>query len=240
MSLFNEPVWFSGRPGEARVCGGCHENRTSTTNVTPGLLDTFASGAAELFGTTPRAQRVKTAPASATEVVGVAWDKQVQPIFDAKCISCHDGTPGPANPSYTIVDATTGAVVLTWTFNLKGDPLPASFAVAAGGGAFSSSYFTMAGPDMEALQRGNLMAKGLKVYLNPEDARGSLAIQKLNPTQLFPVPSSATRAFPGTMPHLIEQGRADLTPQDFYTLILAADMGVNYYARENNPGLNIY
>ena len=83
------------------------------------------------------------------------------------------------------------------------------------------------------------MAKGLKVYLNPEDARGSLAIQKLNPTQLFPVPS-ATRAFPGTMPHLIEQGQADLSSQEFYTLILAADMGVNYFARENNPRLDLY
>jgi len=27
MSIFNEPVWFSGRAGEARMCGGCHESR---------------------------------------------------------------------------------------------------------------------------------------------------------------------------------------------------------------------
>ncbi|HEX7836362.1 MAG TPA: hypothetical protein VF469_02805, partial [Kofleriaceae bacterium] len=39
MSLFNEPVWFSGRPGESRMCGGCHENRTQTTLVKPGVID---------------------------------------------------------------------------------------------------------------------------------------------------------------------------------------------------------
>jgi hypothetical protein len=76
-----------------------------------------------------------------------------------------------------------------------------------------------------------------KVYLKPEDARGSLAIQLLNPTQLFPAPSG-TRAFP-TTPHMSGKG-TDLTPQEFYTLILATDMGVNFYARENNPHASVY
>ena len=248
MSLFNEPVWFSGRPGEARVCGGCHESRTSTTNVTPGILDTFAAGAAELFGTTPRAQRLQTAPASATDIVGVSWGvlpggkgaALVQPIFDAHCISCHNGVPGAANPSYTITDPTGAMPPVTWTFDLTGGALPASMSVVAGGGSFSKSYFTMAGPNMEAIQRNNLMITGdFKVYMNPEDAHGSIVIQKLNPTQLFPVPSKATRAF-ATAAHLVEQGQPDLSAQEFYTLILAADMGVTFYARENNPGLSIY
>jgi hypothetical protein len=73
--------------------------------------------------------------------------------------------------------------------------------------------------------------------MNPEDARGSIAIKLLNPTQLFPT-TSATRAFP-TTPHMMGKG-TELTAQEFYTLILAADMGVNYYARENNPGLQTY
>jgi len=247
MSLFNEPVWFSGRPGEARVCGGCHESRTSTTNVTPGILDTFAAGAAELHGNTPRAQRLQTAPASSTDIVGASWGvlpggkgaALVQPIFDAHCISCHNGVPGAANPSYTITDPTGAMPPVTWTFDLTGGALPASMSVVAGGGAFSKSYFTMAGPNMEAIQRNNLMITGdFKVYMNPEDAHGSLVIQKLNPKQLFPAPSG-TRAF-ATAAHLIEQGQTDLSAQEFYTLILAADMGVNFYARENNPGLSIY
>ena len=232
MSLFNEPVWFSGRAGEARMCGGCHESRTKTANVTPGQLDTFALGATELFGKVARKDRIKLAPKSATEVVGVGWDTQVQAIFDAKCVTCHGDSNTAAIKPYTITDPKTGTSH-TWTFNLTGAPLPTEFAVASGGGAYSKSYLSMAGLDMEAVEKGDLMISGnYQTYLNPTDARGSLAITKLNPTQLFPAPSM-TRAF-ATTPHMAGKGD-DLTPQEFYTLILAADMGVNFYARENNP-----
>jgi len=71
------------------------------------------------------------------------------------------------------------------------------------------------------------------------DAHGSIAIQKLNPFRIFPSPDTAIRAFT-TAPHLVAQGAADLTAKEFYLLVLAADMGVNYYARENNPHLTIY
>jgi hypothetical protein len=82
-----------------------------------------------------------------------------------------------------------------------------------------------------------MIGGNFQVYLNPEDARGSIAIKKLNPTQLFPAPS-AVRAFAGAG-HLVDKGQPDLTAQEFYTLILAADMGVNYYARENKPAANV-
>ena len=233
MSLFNEPVWFSGRAGEARMCGGCHEDRTRTTTVTPGQLDTFAIGATPLMGTVARSARLNTAPAVPTDIVGVGWDTQVQPIFDAKCVSCHGDSNAAGIAPYTITDQAGTSV--TWTFNLTGKPLPAGLAVAAGAATYSSSYFSMAGPDMEAVEKAKLMISGnFKVYMNPEDAHGSLAIQKLNPTQLFPTPGP-TRAFDGTG-HLAEQGQAtDLTAQEFYMLILACDMGLNFYARENKP-----
>ncbi|HMG24087.1 MAG TPA: hypothetical protein VK607_22280, partial [Kofleriaceae bacterium] len=140
MSIFNEPVWFSGRPGEARMCGGCHEDRTKTTNVAPGLLDTFAAGAATLFATTPRAGRVNNTPAAATDIVGVGWDTQVQPIFNANCVTgCHDANNSAGIPGYQIVNAKTNAVVANWALNLTGTPLPPELAVAAGGAAYSAS-----------------------------------------------------------------------------------------------------
>ena len=247
MSLFNEPVWFSGRAGEARMCGGCHEDRTRTTNVTPGQLDTFALGAAP-FATNPldrakpadqqrlwaRADRLNPTPATATDIVGVGWTTQVQPILTANCVTgCHDANNSAGVKGYTITDPKTGTSV-SWALNLTGDPLPAGMAIATGGGSYSASYISMAGLDMEAVEKGHLMISGnYNAYLNPEDARGSIAIKLLNPKQLFPAPS-ATRAFPGTA-HLIAKGKPDLSAQDFYTLILAADMGVNFYARENNP-----
>jgi hypothetical protein len=61
----------------------------------------------------------------------------------------------------------------------------------------------------------------------------------LNPTQLFPTPNQAVRAF-NTTPHSQAQAYTELTPTEFYKLILATDMGANYYARENNPHANTY
>ena len=236
MSLFTEPVWFSGRPGEAMICGGCHEDRTHPPEVSPDKLAALEASAASLLGTTPRAQRLNTAPASPTQIVGVGWSTQVQPILDAKCASCHDGTMGPANPTYTITDPTGATPPVSWTFDLRGSALPASLGIA-GSGAVSRSYFSLAGPNLEAVERAQLMITGdFKIYLSPENARDSIAIKLLNPTQLFPLPST-TRAFV-TTPHLIVHGAPDLTPQEFYTLILAADMGVSFYARENNPHAN--
>ncbi len=237
MSLFSEPVWISGRPGESRMCGGCHEDRTKTTNVTPGLLDTFAAGATKLMSDQPRSARLNAAPVNPTDIVGVAWDKQLQPIFDAKCVSCHGDDNKAGIAPYTITDPTGVMPAVTWTFNLSGGALPANLSVAAGGGAFSKSYFSVAGPDMEAIQRANLTISGnFKVYMKPLDAHGSIMIQLLNPTQLFPTINTGVRAF-ATTPHMSGKG-TDLTPTEFYLMILAADMGVNFYARENNPMVN--
>ena len=61
MSLFNEPVWFSSRPGESRVCGGCHENRATTTVINPGITQAAAVGPFEAMGTVPRLQRMMAA-----------------------------------------------------------------------------------------------------------------------------------------------------------------------------------
>ncbi|HEY0192599.1 MAG TPA: hypothetical protein VGC42_15880 [Kofleriaceae bacterium] len=235
MSLFNEPVWFSGRPGEARMCGGCHEDRTRTTTVTPGQIDTFAAGATDLMSKVARADRMnKTAPVKGTDVVGVPWNSLVQKVFDDHCIACHDGSKGAANPTYTVTDPSGVMAPVEWTFNLRSDALPASLALLGGGGKFTASYFSMAGPDMEALEKAKLMISGdFKVYMNPTDARNSIAIKLLNPMQQYPQDASV-RAF-ATSPHLVAKGQPDLTPDELYKLILAADMGLNFFSRENNP-----
>jgi hypothetical protein len=252
MSIFNEPVWFSARPGESRVCGGCHEDRAKTTVINPGITQAAAIGPMDAKSLVARDSRMNASPATADAIMGVSWGSAdpaaggsgaVQAVFDAHCIGCHNGTPGPANPSYTITNPTTG-VSFTWTFNLTSAPIPAALQAlntrpGSAPQSWSSSYYTVAGPDMEAIEKNNLMISGnFKVYMNPEDARGSELIKTINPTQLFPAPT-ATRAF-STTPHAQAQSYGELSPQEFYTLILAADMGVNYYARENNPHSNQY
>lgn len=252
MSLLPEPIWFSARANESRVCGGCHEDRVKTTVVDPGLTQAFAIGPLDARGTAPRAQRLSTLPdlqnadlittqngktVGDDRLLGMAWDKALQPVFDAKCISCHEGTPGAANPTYTISTA-DGLTSVSWTFDLRGVKVPLMIDGEDLAGEWTASYFSIAGPDMEAIEEGNLVVSSeFKVYMEPQDARGSLLIQKVNPTQLYPAPSSQ-RAFP-TSPHSTI-GYPELTSTEFLKLILAADMGVNFYARENNPGIASY
>jgi hypothetical protein len=236
MSLANEPVWFSARQNTARLCGGCHEDRTRTTNVQPGQLEAFAIGAVPMYGNALRAERMST-DFSRDKIMGVAWDQALQPMFNAKCVSCHGDSNTAGIPPYTIMDPVTGETI-TWTFNLSGTKVP----MTVGGvdlGEWPKSYISMAGPDMEAIMEGDLIISGnFKVYLNPQDARNSLAVKMLNPVRQFPTQNAGLRAFP-TTPHMNGKG-TDLTPDEFYALILAADLGVNFYARENNPMLNQY
>jgi hypothetical protein len=153
-------------------------------------------------------------------------------------VSCHDGSATAANPSYTISNPTTGDSV-TWRFNLKADQVP----LMVGGvtlNTFSASYFSMAGPDMEQIEKGGLMVSGdFKAYMNPQDARGSIAIKLLNPTQVFPTVDTSKHAFT-TATHASVKGFPELTPTEMYKLILAADVGLNFYTRENNPHDSTY
>jgi hypothetical protein len=235
MAVATEPVWFSGRAGESRVCGGCHESRTDTTVINPGITQAFAVGPNDLMSQTPRAQR-QSNDFSRDKIVGVPWDKALQPVFDAKCVSCHNGVEGPANPSYTLTDPVTGKSA-KWVFNLKGDAVALSVGNFMMDG-YSASYLSLAGPDMEAIGKANIMVTGnLKVYIEPLSAKTSLLMQKMNPPVQFPAQDLGTRAFPmGTNPpHALAVGH-ELTADEYYQLILAADMGGNFYARENRTG----
>ncbi|HTL34353.1 MAG TPA: hypothetical protein VL326_14600, partial [Kofleriaceae bacterium] len=135
MSLENEPVWFSARAGEARVCGGCHENRAETTVINPGITQAAAIGPTDAMSAISRAQRMSSdlqlvsANTPADELVGMAWDKALQPVFDAKCVSCHGDSNTAGIAPYMITDPKTGTTI-TWTFNLSGGPLPPELSVA--------------------------------------------------------------------------------------------------------------
>ncbi len=235
MSVATEPVWFSGRAGESRVCGGCHESRTDTTVINPGITQAFAVGPDDLMSQTPRAGRESTT-FTRDGIVGVPWDKALQPVFDAKCVSCHNGIKSAANPSYTITDPVTG-LSAEWVFNLKGDAVSLSVGNFMMDG-YSASYLSLAGPDMEAIDKANVVVTGnLKVYIEPLSAKDSLLIQKLNPPKQFPAQDLGTRAWPtGTNPpHALAVGQ-ELTADEYYRMILAADMGGNFYSRENRTG----
>ncbi len=234
VSIQNEPVWFSGNAGESRFCGGCHESRTDTTVIQPGLTQAVAQGPLDAMSSIPRRARnnIATPPAAGTHV-GVPWDQTVQPILTAKCAGCHNGTPNAMNPSYTLMDEMGNTFV--WTFDLSGGPVDVQLGEFALSG-YSKSYISLVGFEMRDLEEAGITIVGgtPKVYLEKFDAAGSEAIELLNPMLQFPTPDTNVRRYP-TVPHAQAAGFADLTPAEFNTLILAADMGSLWYSRENGP-----
>ena len=234
MGLRNEPVWISGRGGESRFCGGCHESRTDTTVIQPGITDAIAIGPDDLMSQVARFDRVTTDPA---RPVGIPWDEVLQPIFDAKCATsgCHDGTPGEANKSFTITDPETEQSQ-TFTFDLRGGEVDFQFGEAMLSG-YSRSHLSLLGPSMLELEEFDLVVTGeMPTYIVPERARESLVIQMLNPPRQFPEVDMADRAFGGIDGHSEAKG-APLTPEEHRLLIEMVDNGGQFYSRENAPGL---
>jgi hypothetical protein len=247
MSVANESIWISGRAGEQRVCGGCHEDRTKTPQLQPGQTQAQLAGAVDL--NLPRAQRITPFVAGTQNfdftygnMRGVPWNKAIQPILDAKCVSCHNGTPNASNPTYTVTDLTT-MTSQTFTFDLRGQQLN----VVVGErmtGAYTASYISMMGlgeiigEDVVNITGDATARYG---YVTPASAHDSQVIKMLNPPQRFPAVDLNTRAF-ATAPHMTAVGHPEweLTDEEFYRLILNIDMGGQFYFRENKDTAQAY
>src|SRR5690606_28619563 len=86
MSIRSEGLWIQGMPGENRTCGGCHESRAESASPTQGAtLAQQLPLASKDFSKIPIAERMEL------PWYGAITGPNVQDIFDAKCVSCHDG-----------------------------------------------------------------------------------------------------------------------------------------------------
>jgi hypothetical protein len=243
-----EPIWIQGRPGEARVCGGCHEDRTEPITIAPGSSTLQATGAALFdYAGIARIDR-KSTTYTAEKVMGVPWDLALQPIFDAHCTACHNGTPGAANPSYTIMDL-TDMTTFNWTFDLTGRKVTIMQGTD-GMYTYTASHVTLLGPDMIFREKQVMVTMGTpKEYVSPGSAYDSVLIQMLNPPLRTPTIDMTDGAFGlrSMKPqHPAEVGtyngidgtsaQYQLTPDEYYLLGLMADNGGQFYSRENAPG----
>lgn len=233
MAIVNEPVWFSGRAGESRFCGGCHEDRAATTVIQPGITEAIAYGPRDMD--LPRDQRISTTY-TRDQVIGVPWDLALQPIFDRECVSCHDGDPAkPGNFTITFTDEMGN--MSQFVFDLRGQT------VSYGVGetmldAYTASHLSLMGPDMVEINNldeeititTNRPDGELPIFIEPGNARESALFQLLNPPQLYPY-DPAVRFVPGQGTH---EG-IQLTEDEYYLLVLMADAGGQFYSRENLP-----
>ena len=238
IAIANEPVWISGRAGEQRTCGGCHENRAMPPVVPPGQIAALLSSAINLD--VPRLSRVST-NYTYGNVRGVPWDKALQPMFDAKCVSCHDGDASRrgaggavVNRSFTVTDKTTG-ISQTFTFDLSGKKVNVTVGEKMTAD-FTASYLSIMGLG-EILGEDVVSITGDKPFDSAvaANAAGSDIIKRLNPPQRFPTVDTNVRRFNGAI-HPLDVGGTELTPDEYYLLALSIDMGGQFFSRENkNP-----
>jgi hypothetical protein len=257
MSLANESIWISGRAGEQRFCGGCHENRTKAATLAPGIPTNVLTGAVNLV--VPRAQRVDTAAYALSGgnltktnallptdngVKGVPWDLAIQPILTAKCATCHNGDANAmingkvVNPSYTITDNATG-MYQTFVFDLRGQKVDVTIGERATGD-FTASYLTLMGLG-EIIGDADVTFTPAPPpsYVEPASAMSSLVVKMMNPVQRFPSVNPSVRAFAdrsstnGAISHAADVGAPELTADEMYLLILNIDMGGQFFFREN-------
>jgi hypothetical protein len=202
--------------------------------------------------------------ANAGRIQGLPWDMAVQQVLDAAaCGTCHDGEQSSANPSVSITDAMADGgmgATTTWTFNLTGEKVTFEYGMMTG--EYTASHISL------LLMAGLMAEEGVTInpevdennpyqaYVVPQSARDSVLIRYVQPEQLYPTYDAGKLAFAGEMrddgqsyapqhpsettPGYDAAVHRPLTAEEKYILILAADLGGQYYSLENAPGQTGY
>jgi hypothetical protein len=232
MSIRNQRLWIQGMPGESRVCGGCHENRTGDNGLGINQNPTAASTKPpEVFDKTPVAMRQE-----------FPWDTVVQQkIKAAKCDTCHNDTMNGSKPqtfySLTSTDRTTGAMSTYQIPYLSFSETPLTVVYDRKTNTWMTSYVSVMYPATLSMMMDMITVTGTvpPPWGVPEAARESVLVEKLNPRA-----ADGTYAWDVTShpPHPEDVGVA-LTVDEkkalVDTFIKVFDLGGQYYSRQNVP-----
>ncbi len=231
-TLNTEQTWQQLRPGEKKTCGGCHvhskpsrisfpQSFAATNNYS---IPTLGEGVVPIL-TGLNGNNVTTIDAVATgDVVGtptyglqIVYDRDIQPIFDNHCISCHGGptaeaglnldrpTIAPAfNTGFTLDAATTWGCLVR---DLKQVCVPANKKVPTNAG---STGFQFRRPQLTKYIRA-LNSRGSLLYWKAANQRTDNRLDSDDPIDIdFGVdhPTSITSLELGMLSRWIDTGNA--------------------------------
>jgi hypothetical protein len=243
LAIRNETTWIQGMPGEDRVCGGCHEDRTQAS-LPGGQAITIARGRGPEDFMQPVLKRTEYPWAGANDA---ANPNQIQTLLNNKCVSCHNETTNGsgAQEFYEVryMNMTTGTAYdyqiprldlsdrpITVTYDRQTHEWPASYV----------SIFYPAALEMEMGRGAEIVGTVPPKWGVPSDARHSALIEKLNVTSTL---DDTTYAWPlgeaFSLGDIAGGTRTDhaavakLTREELRMLIRAFDMGGQYFARQN-------
>jgi hypothetical protein len=245
LAIRNQTTWIQGMPGEDRVCGGCHENRSLPVLPADQQL-TIASGKG--------AQNFNYAVAERTEYPWFRADdaanpNEVQKLLTAKCASCHNQSTNGDGPQefyeLTMSNEISGSSTvyeiprmdlsdrpITVTYNNKMLELPASYV----------SLFYPAALAVQEDLGGSVVGTIPPQWAVPSDARRSILIEKLNMTSSLDANRTAWPLGQPFSDPSVKGGTRTLHPENVGVtleraertiLIRVLDMGGQYFARQN-------
>jgi Hydrazine synthase alpha subunit middle domain len=259
MSIVPEPVWITTRPGRAEVCGGCHEDRSTTTVVQPGVVQALASTPVSFDvargGPTPRGLGLLTQPAGGptlpeTGAKSYDWEQDLQPIFtNAGCVNCHDGTSRvidgkEANKTVRFISEADDMMIFEYRFDLTPTPdAGENYGVIYDDEnmpMYSKSHFGLHVMVMDAEEMGIRLEGDLTPSIEAEHFRRSKLATLLNPQRLYPFDPDndpANRFVPGAAQHPMElstqEGGRALTWEETLIIMRNVDLGAQYYTRKS-------
>ncbi len=220
LSIRNQRLWIQGMPGESRRCVGCHEGRTGQGVPSMGQNPTVSEQRTAQNFAIPIADRQE-----------YPWMEGIQPILDAKCVSCHNG--GASDPfagrEYTM-SMSNGATGASAEYKvpyllLTADPVTVYYDMEIV--SYASSYVSLFYPSTAAMGMGATFTGDVPpMWAIPTQARASKLIDKLNVQA-----GDGTFAFSHGVKHPEDKG-VDLTDAERQALIRAIDLGGQYYARK--------
>lgn len=245
LAIRNQTTWIQGMPGEARVCGGCHERRTEP-NIPAQQGPTLAAlehPAGQDFMRSV-AERDEYPWSGANDP---ANSNQIQPILDAYCVSCHNETEhgGGPQPFYELVTADASGEPVSYRVpRLDLSSRPVTIVYERELKPWPASYVSLFYPAVLGMEMGmgGLEVKGEVPprWAVPSDARHSALIEKLNVTSSRdPARYAWPLGEPFSDPAIAGGMRSDhaklakLPREELVKLIRAIDLGGQYYSRQN-------
>ncbi len=244
LSIRNQTTWIQGMPGEDRVCGGCHEDRSQPFNPGGQALTIAAGTGPENFN-----QAIPTRLEYPWYGANAGFEaNEVQALLDAKCVSCHNESTNGNGPQefYTItmndeiagtstdyqiprMDLSSRSITVTYD-NMTND-YPASYV----------SIFYPGALEME-MDEATVVGTIPPIWAVNSSARQSALIEKLNAVAIANAndtawalgePFSDPNIKGGTRSLHPENVGVTLTREERMVLIRAIDMGGQYYGRQN-------
>lgn len=249
LAIRNQTTWIQGMPGESRVCGGCHEDRTGPNLPAMQPLTIAAGRGPEQF-LQPVLERTEYPWAYADDASN---PNVIQDILERRCAGCHNETQNGDGPQefyqVTMTDMSTNESTVYEIPRLDLSSRPITVTYDNDTREWPASYVSLFYPS--ALEMGDDLEVTGTVppeWAIPSDARNSAVIEKLNVTSnLDPSRYAWPLGEAFSNPDIRGGTRTDhaamagLTRDELRKLIRAIDMGGQFYARQNTqfqPSMN--